>query len=116
MTKKYLEKTLKTWKNHGKIMEFCWSAAVGTLVQSFPKLAILEFNTRIFWVERAVCSTLVVISQTIRLVSQKRLTSEARISLFIAPSSGSGSDNQSGVSHHIPPLPGGITTPDLKGK
>ncbi len=29
--KKYLEKTLKTWKNHGKIMEFCWSAAVGTL-------------------------------------------------------------------------------------
>ncbi len=29
--KKYLEKTLKTWKNYGKIMEFCWSAAVGTL-------------------------------------------------------------------------------------
>ena len=25
------KKTLKTWKNHGKIMEFCWSAAVGTL-------------------------------------------------------------------------------------
>ncbi len=30
--KKYLEKTLKTWKNHGKIMEFCWSAVVGTLI------------------------------------------------------------------------------------
>ncbi len=26
------KKTLKTWKNHGKIMEFCWSATVGTLL------------------------------------------------------------------------------------
>ncbi len=25
------KKTFITWKNHGKIMEFCWSAAVGTL-------------------------------------------------------------------------------------
>ncbi len=32
---KFLEKkTLKTWKNHGKIMEFCWSAAVGTLTHT----------------------------------------------------------------------------------
>ncbi len=49
----------------------------------------------------------VVISQTIRLVSQKRLTSEAGISLYISLSSSSGSNNWSGVSHHIPPPPVG---------
>ena len=29
--KKYLEIYLKTWKNHGNIMEFCQSGKVGTL-------------------------------------------------------------------------------------
>ena len=29
--KKYLEIYYKTWKNHGKIMEFCQSEKVGTL-------------------------------------------------------------------------------------
>ena len=29
--KKYLEIYLKTWKNHGNIMEFCQSEKVGTL-------------------------------------------------------------------------------------
>ena len=31
MKKKYLEIYLKTWKNHGNIMEFCQSEKVGTL-------------------------------------------------------------------------------------
>ena len=30
--KKYLEIYLKTWKNHGNIMEFCQSEKVGTLM------------------------------------------------------------------------------------
>ena len=30
--KKYYEFTLKTWKNHGNIMEFCQSEKVGTLL------------------------------------------------------------------------------------
>ncbi len=37
---------MKTWKNHGKIMEFCWSAAVGTLTREneiFPETQ-LEMN------------------------------------------------------------------------
>ena len=36
--KKYLEIYLKTWKNHGNIMEFCQSKKVGTLwtIQYFP--------------------------------------------------------------------------------
>ena len=31
---KYLEIYLKTWKNHGNIMEFCHSGKVGTLLKS----------------------------------------------------------------------------------
>ena len=33
--KKYLEIYLKTWKNHGNIMEFCQSEKVGTLYTLF---------------------------------------------------------------------------------
>ncbi len=42
-TKNTWKKTLKTWKNHGRIMEFCWSAAVGTLS------VLLLFSWMICW-------------------------------------------------------------------
>ncbi len=55
---KFLEKTLKSWKNHGKIMEFCWSAAVGTL--SCQYVCLLHQQTklgsiRLTWNSPQIC-------------------------------------------------------------
>ena len=41
--KKYLEIYLKTWKNHGNIMEFCQSEKVGTLV-IFLHLSVIVYT------------------------------------------------------------------------
>ena len=43
--KKYLEIYLKTWKNHGNIMEFCQSEKVGTL----QRLKTVKFCSVLFY-------------------------------------------------------------------
>ncbi len=37
---------MKTWKNHGNVMEFCWSAAVESLRQSFLLISI-QFSSKV---------------------------------------------------------------------
>ncbi len=43
-TKNTWKKTLETWKNHGKIMEFCWSTAVGRNPEVWKAPALVSFD------------------------------------------------------------------------
>ncbi len=73
--KKYLEKTLKTWKNYGKIMEFCGSAPVGTLDVAWVPDRFQVFGCRFLSFESFLTYILYKFSDDLKAFSRGRIAS-----------------------------------------